>query len=87
MSLKQVRIGDAAGSLSFLISLLQEIETWVSALGHYDNNEFEEALKTFDGISDTSKILFNCGVIHATLGEHDKAVCIFLSARHDALRC
>ncbi|KAI4118378.1 MAG: hypothetical protein LQ345_001547 [Seirophora villosa] len=57
-----------------LTSLLQEIETWVSALGHYDNNEFEEALKTFDGISDTSKILFNCGVIHATLGEHDKAV-------------
>ncbi|KAL9050231.1 MAG: hypothetical protein Q9206_005171 [Seirophora lacunosa] len=57
-----------------LTSLLQEIETWVSALGHYDNNEFEEALKTFDAISDTSKILFNCGVIHATLGEHDKAV-------------
>ncbi|KAL8774510.1 MAG: hypothetical protein Q9209_000883 [Squamulea sp. 1 TL-2023] len=55
------------------MSLKQEIETWVSALGHYDNNEFEEALKTFDGISDTSKILFNCGVIHATLGEHDKA--------------
>lgn len=54
---------------------LQEIETWVSALANYDNNEFDEALKTFDGISDTSKILFNCGVIHATLGEHGKAVC------------
>lgn len=54
----------------------QEIETWVSALANYDNNEFDEALKTFDGISDTSKILFNCGVIHATLGEHGKAVCI-----------
>ena len=52
----------------------QEIETWVEALAQYDSNEFEEALKTFDGISDTSKILFNCGVIHATLGEHDKAV-------------
>jgi hypothetical protein len=46
----------------------------VAALGHYDNNEFDEALKIFDGISDTSKILFNCGVIHATLGEHEKAV-------------
>ncbi|MCJ1464176.1 hypothetical protein MMC07_002789 [Pseudocyphellaria aurata] len=56
------------------MSLKQEIETWVQALGHYDNNEFEESLKTFDSISDTSKILFNCGVIHATLGEHDKAV-------------
>jgi hypothetical protein len=47
----------------------------VAALAHYDNNEFDEALKSFDGISDTSKILFNCGVIHATLGEHEKAVC------------
>ncbi|KAF2191335.1 NADPH oxidase-like protein regulator NoxR [Zopfia rhizophila CBS 207.26] len=56
------------------MSLKQEIETWVAALGHYDNNEFDEALKAFDGISDTSKILFNCGVIHATLGEHEKAV-------------
>lgn len=46
----------------------------MAALGSYDNNDFEEALKTFDGISDTSKILFNCGVIHATLGEHEKAV-------------
>ena len=52
----------------------QEIETWVTALGHYDNNEFGESLKVFDNISDTSKILFNCGVIHATVGEHDKAV-------------
>jgi hypothetical protein len=57
-----------------LLSAGQEIETWVAALGHYDNNEFEEALKTFDGIADTSKILFNCGVIHATLGEHERAV-------------
>ncbi len=52
----------------------QEIETWVSALGRYDNNEFDDALKDFDKISDTSKILFNMGVIHATLGEHEKAV-------------
>ncbi|CZT46332.1 related to NADPH oxidase cytosolic protein p67phox [Rhynchosporium secalis] len=56
------------------MSLKQEIETWVAALGHYDSNEFDDALKEFDGISDTSKILFNCGVIHATLGEHEKAV-------------
>lgn len=46
----------------------------MAALGHYDNNEFDEALKEFDVISDTSKILFNCGVIHATLGQHEKAV-------------
>ncbi|TDZ18778.1 Neutrophil cytosol factor 2 [Colletotrichum orbiculare MAFF 240422] len=56
------------------MSLKQEIEMWVSALGRYDNNEFDEALKDFENISDTSKILFNMGVIHATLGEHEKAV-------------
>ena len=55
-------------------SFLQEIETWVAALGRYDNNEFEEALNEFGKIGDTSKILFNMGVIHATLGEHEKAV-------------
>lgn len=52
----------------------QEIEAWVTALARYDNNEFEEALGEFDNIADTSKILFNMGVIHATLGEHEKAV-------------
>ncbi|KAJ9299899.1 hypothetical protein DTO271G3_2783 [Paecilomyces variotii] len=56
------------------MSLKQEIETWVEALAHYDNNEYDEALKVFDNIADTSKILFNCGVIQATLGEHEKAV-------------
>ncbi|KAJ5368452.1 uncharacterized protein N7496_008212 [Penicillium cataractarum] len=56
------------------MSLKQEIETWVQALDAYDNQEFEESLRHFDQIADTSKILFNCGVIYATLGEHDKAV-------------
>ncbi|KAF1812853.1 hypothetical protein P152DRAFT_328502 [Eremomyces bilateralis CBS 781.70] len=56
------------------MSLKQEIETWVQALGHYDNNEFDDALKGFGNIADTSKILFNMGVIFATLGEHEKAV-------------
>ena len=53
---------------------MQEIETWVEALNYYDNNEFENSLRIFDNIADTSKILFNCGVIHATIGEHDRAV-------------
>ncbi|KAI5864608.1 tetratricopeptide [Durotheca rogersii] len=62
------------------MSLKQEIETWVAALGRYDNNEFEEALKEFENISDTSKILFNMGVIHATLGEHERAVELYQKA-------
>jgi hypothetical protein len=57
-----------------VLTLSQEIETWVTALGAYDNNEFDQALSSFSEIADTSKILFNCGVIHATLGEHEKAV-------------
>jgi len=56
------------------MSLKQEIETWVAALARYDNNEFDDALAEFEKITDTSKILFNMGVIHATLGEHEKAV-------------
>ncbi|KAF4553716.1 Hypothetical protein D9617_6g094480 [Elsinoe fawcettii] len=56
------------------MSLRQEIETWVSALEHYDVHDYDAALYAFHQIADTSKILFNCGVIHATLGEHGKAI-------------
>ncbi|KAL7651033.1 hypothetical protein ACMYSQ_010783 [Aspergillus niger] len=56
------------------MSLKQEIETWVQALDHYDNQEYDEALRVFGAIAETSKILFNCGVIYATLGEHERAV-------------
>lgn len=56
------------------LTAVQEIETWVQALSHYDNTEYEEALGVFDNIADTSRILFNCGVIRATIGEHERAV-------------
>ncbi|KXL50968.1 hypothetical protein M433DRAFT_57660 [Acidomyces richmondensis BFW] len=56
------------------MSLKQEIETWVAALAAYDNNEFDNSLRCFAQIADTSKILFNMGVIHATLGQHRQAV-------------
>ncbi|KKK23064.1 hypothetical protein AOCH_005449 [Aspergillus ochraceoroseus] len=62
------------------MSLKQEIETWVQALEHFDNQQYDLALRAFAGIADTSKILFNCGVIYATLGEHEKAVQCFQSA-------
>ncbi|KAL3467081.1 hypothetical protein BJX64DRAFT_283811 [Aspergillus heterothallicus] len=62
------------------MSLKQEIETWVQALEHFDNQEYELALRAFSGIADTSRILFNCGVIYATLGEHEKAVECYQSA-------
>lgn len=56
------------------MSLKLEIETWVTALAAYDANEFEGALSCFARIADTSKILFNVGLIHATLGGHEAAV-------------
>lgn len=62
------------------MSLKQEIETWVAALAAYDHNEFDNALKCFEQIADTSKIFFNLGVINATLGEHGKAVDFYQQA-------
>jgi len=72
--LKQVRWPQCRRPLNRSVDTQKEIETWVEALGHYDNNEFEDALRVFDNIAETSKILFNCGVIHATIGEHERAV-------------
>ncbi|KAK5169740.1 uncharacterized protein LTR77_005718 [Saxophila tyrrhenica] len=64
------------------MSLKQEIQTWVTALEAYDNNEFDHALRHFEQIADTSKILFNVGVINATLGEHARAVESYQRAVH-----
>ncbi|KAG9638398.1 hypothetical protein KCU64_g13823, partial [Aureobasidium melanogenum] len=64
------------------MSLKQEIETWVRALEHYDYNEYDAALRAFMTVADTSKILFNCVVIHATLGEHTQAVQCYQKAIH-----
>src|SRR3954463_8398470 len=79
MSLKQVcyyprrrRLSDRRAPRANTPS--QEIVTWVTALEKYDNNELEAALEEFEKVADTSKILFNMGVIHATLGEHSNAV-------------
>ncbi|TKA32040.1 hypothetical protein B0A50_01286 [Salinomyces thailandicus] len=62
------------------MSLKKEIETWVAALAAYDHNEFDSALRCFEQIADTSKILFNTGVIHATLGEHARAIACYQRA-------
>ncbi|MDI1485980.1 MAG: hypothetical protein OHK93_004169 [Ramalina farinacea] len=57
-----------------------EIETWVTAASQYDNHEFDQALETFEQIANTAAILFNCGMINATLGQHEKAVECFQKA-------
>ncbi|KZV80276.1 hypothetical protein EXIGLDRAFT_733284 [Exidia glandulosa HHB12029] len=56
------------------MSLKAELETWVDALNAYDAQDFDKALDLFGRIADSSKILTNIGLIHATLGEHELAV-------------
>lgn len=53
---------------------VQELQTWVDALAYYDRNDFLGAIDAFQPIADTSKILFNCGLINATVGKHEVAV-------------
>lgn len=62
------------------MSLKAEIETWAAALQAYDAQDFDRALTTFDLIADSSKIMFNRGVIQATLGAHEEAVETFRGA-------
>ncbi|KAH8926063.1 P-loop containing nucleoside triphosphate hydrolase protein [Atractiella rhizophila] len=56
------------------MSLKQELEIHVKALEAYDAQDFETALELFEQIADSSKILFNIALIHATLGNHEVAV-------------
>jgi len=56
------------------MSLKADIETWASALESYEAQDFDEALAKFEKIADCSKILFNIGVINATMGAHEAAV-------------
>jgi len=62
------------------MSLKAELETWAAALKAYDDQDFEQSLDLFSRIADSSKILTNMGLIHATLGEHEQAVERFIEA-------
>ncbi|KAA1084453.1 hypothetical protein PGT21_028282 [Puccinia graminis f. sp. tritici] len=62
------------------MSLKAEIETWATALELYDQQNFDDALAAFEDIADSSKILFNIGLIYATLGEHEVAIENFRTA-------
>jgi len=53
----------------------QEIQIWVGALALYDQNDLEASIVAFQPLADTAKVLFNCGIICATLGVHRTAVC------------
>ena len=57
-----------------------ELETWVKALDAYDAQDFPTALSHFESIADSSKVLFNIGLIHATLANHRMAVAFYEQA-------
>lgn len=57
-----------------------ELERWAKALDCYDAHDFTAALQHFDIIADSSKVLFNIGLIHATLGNHRMAVAHYQQA-------
>ncbi|GAA5997417.1 uncharacterized protein JCM10292_000247 [Rhodotorula paludigena] len=59
------------------MSLKQELQVWSNALQAFDAQDYGTALARFEDISDTSKILFNIALIHATVGQHDQAVAAF----------
>lgn len=46
----------------------------MEALAYYDAEDYDNALEIFAQNADTSKIYFNIGMIHATLGDHERAV-------------
>lgn len=56
------------------MSLKQQIQTWSDALDAYEAQDFEGCIELFDTIADESKILFNMGLVHATIGSHEQAV-------------
>ena len=62
------------------LSLKAELETWANALKAYDAQDFDAALELFARINDSSKILFNMGLIYATVGQHELAVEHFTAA-------
>jgi len=71
---------------AFLLTRCKEIETWVAALALYDKNNLEASIVAFRPLADTSKVLFNCGLMCATLGAHKNAVCVCHSYKDATLR-
>ncbi|WWC62247.1 uncharacterized protein I303_104843 [Kwoniella dejecticola CBS 10117] len=62
------------------MSLKAELTIWSNAIKSYDSQEFEESIAEFRKIADTSKILWNIGIILATLGNHKEAIEHFYQA-------
>ncbi|BGP12560.1 hypothetical protein JCM10213_004854 [Rhodosporidiobolus nylandii] len=62
------------------MSLKQELQVWADALQAFDQQDFDRALSLFEEIADTSRVFFNLGLIHATLGQHEQAVPFFTQA-------
>ncbi|KAJ7432099.1 hypothetical protein B0H11DRAFT_1761014 [Mycena galericulata] len=60
--------------------LRTEMLTWANALSAYDSGDFRGALRLFEPISDTSKILINMAFVSERLGERAQAIEHFTKA-------
>ncbi|TKA52732.1 hypothetical protein B0A53_04185 [Rhodotorula sp. CCFEE 5036] len=62
------------------MSLRHELEVWLAALEAFDAHEYDSALARFEEIGYYSKVLFNTALIHATRGQHERAIADFARA-------
>lgn len=59
------------------MSLKEELEGWTQALISYEASDLPKALEIFQRLahgSDSSKLQFNIGLIHAAMSKHQLAV-------------
>ena len=66
--------------LTHCVHVQAELERWAAALEAYDAGDMSLALDNFQIIADSSKVLFNIGLIHATQGQHEAAVAYYAQA-------
>ncbi|KAJ7628845.1 hypothetical protein FB45DRAFT_919356 [Roridomyces roridus] len=60
--------------------LRTEMLNWSNALSAYEAGDFQGALRLFEPISDTTKILMNMGLVYDRLGERQAAIESFTKA-------
>lgn len=58
-----------------------EIEIWVKALEAFEKKDYSEAILHFSKIADSSRIMFNVGMVHAAMGDHNAAIAAYRQAQ------
>jgi hypothetical protein len=56
------------------MSLQEELPIWNAAIAAYEREDVQSALDLFERLQQSTKVLFNIGLIYATVGHHTVAV-------------